>query len=197
MIISIISPIPFSCGTTLTDPRDNRQYRTVQIGTQCWMAANLDYGIQVQGNGHQRDNCTIEKYCYNDSPGNCTTMGGLYQWDELMQYGDLASTQGLCPPGWHVPSETEWNTLFNNFLGYGFAGSPLKSTGYSGFDAHLDGVRFGNVSWNFLNFATIIWSSTSHGPNKAWSHGMNDQTPSVSFYPSARNNAFPARCIKD
>ena len=169
----------------------------MQIGTQCWMASNLDYGIQVPGNGHQRDNCTIEKYCYNDNPGNCTTMGGLYQWDELMHYDNITSFQGLCPPGWHVPSETEWNTLFNVFLGSGFAGSPLKSTGYSGFDAHLDGVRFGNVSWNFLNFATVFWSSTSRGPNKAWAHGMNDSNPSVSYYPSARHNAFPVRCIRD
>jgi len=114
-----------------------------------------------------------------------------------MKYDNIASTQGLCPPSWHIPSETEWNTLFSFYISNGFAGSPLKYSGYSGFNAFLDGVRFKNVSWNFLNFAIIFWSSSSHGLYKAWAHGMNEQNPSVSFYPSARNNAFPVRCVKD
>jgi uncharacterized protein (TIGR02145 family) len=181
----------------LTDIRDNKTYSTVQIGTQCWMAANLDYGSSLSGSLTQRDNCMPEKFCYNDNPGNCTSLGGLYQWDELMQYSNMPASQGLCPPEWHVPTEAEWNTLFNYYISNGFAGSPLKYTGYSGFKAYMDGARFGNVSWNFLNFATIFWSSTARGNNKAWAHGMNDPNPSVSYYPSSRSNAFSVRCIKD
>jgi uncharacterized protein (TIGR02145 family) len=195
--ITVIAPVFFSCGNTLTDIRDNKTYPTVQIGTQCWMAANLDYGSSMSGNLTQRDNCTPEKFCYNDNPGNCTTMGGLYQWDELMKYSDAAASQGMCPPEWHIPTENEWNTLFNYYISNGFAGSPLKSTGYSGFNAYFDGARFGNVSWNFLNFATFFWSSTARGNNKAWAHGMNDPNPSVSKYPGSRLNAFSVRCIKD
>jgi uncharacterized protein (TIGR02145 family) len=197
IVLSIISQIPFTCGNTMTDPRDNKQYPTVQIGTQCWMSSNLNYGNSLSGSLTQRDNCTPEKFCYNDNPANCSSNGGLYQWDELMKYDNIASTQGLCPPSWHIPSETEWNTLFSFYISNGFAGSPLKYSGYSGFNAFLDGVRFKNVSWNFLNFAIIFWSSSSHGLYKAWAHGMNEQNPSVSFYPSARNNAFPVRCVKD
>jgi uncharacterized protein (TIGR02145 family) len=197
LVISIISPLPFNCGSSITDPRDNKQYPTVQIGTQCWMAANLDYGQQLSSSLTQRDNCLVEKYCYNDNPGNCVSSGGLYQWDELMKYDNSPAIQGLCPPGWHIPAENEWNTLFSFYISNGFAGSPLKSTGYSGFNAYLDGARFKNVNWNFLNFATFFWSSTSHGPYKAWVHGMNDYNPSVSFYPSSRSNAFQVRCIKD
>jgi uncharacterized protein (TIGR02145 family) len=161
------------------------------------MAANLDYGQQLSSSLTQRDNCLVEKYCYNDNPGNCVSSGGLYQWDELMKYDNSPAIQGLCPPGWHIPAENEWNTLFSFYISNGFAGSPLKSTGYSGFNAYLDGARFKNVNWNFLNFATFFWSSTSHGPYKAWVHGMNDYNPSVSFYPSSRSNAFQVRCIKD
>ena len=197
IVLSVIAPLPFTCGNTLTDPRDNKQYPTVMIGTQCWMASNLDYGSLLPGTEHQRDNCITEKFCYNDNPGNCVTSGGLYQWDELMQYDNTAASQGYCPPGWHIPTENEWNTLFNNFQGNGFAGSPLKGSGYSGFNALLDGVSFKNASWSFNNFATLFWSSTSHGPYKAWAHGLNTENPSVSFYPSARSNAFPVRCIKD
>jgi uncharacterized protein (TIGR02145 family) len=161
------------------------------------MAANLDYGNSLSGALTQRDNCTPEKFCYNDNPGSCTTMGGLYQWDELMQYINASASQGLCPPEWHIPTENEWNTLFSYYISNGFAGSPLKYTGYSGFNAYLDGARFGNVNWNFLNFATIFWSSTARGNNKAWAHGMNEFNPSVSSYPGSRLNAFSVRCIKD
>jgi uncharacterized protein (TIGR02145 family) len=197
IIISIISPLPFTCGNIMTDPRDGKQYSTVQIGTQCWMAADLNYGQQLAASGYQRDNCVVEKYCYSDNPGACAVSGGLYQWDELMKYDNVPAGQGLCPPGWHVPTEADWSTLFSFYISNSFAGSPLKYTGYSGFNALLDGVRFKNASWNFSNFATLFWSSTSHGPYKAWAHGMNQNNPSVSNYPSARNNAFPVRCIKD
>jgi len=87
--------------------------------------------------------------------------------------------------------------LFNFYISNGFAGSPLKSTGYSGFDAFLSGTRFNNVNWNFINFAVMFWSSIKEGTNKAWAHGMNSYNPSVSFYPSSRTNAFSVRCIKD
>jgi uncharacterized protein (TIGR02145 family) len=195
--ITVIAPLSFNCGNNLTDIRDNKSYPTVVIGTQCWMAANLDYGSSLSATLTQRDNCTPEKFCYNDIPANCTSAGGLYQWDEIMQYSNVQASQGLCPPEWHVPTENEWNTLFNFYISNGFAGSPLKYSGYSGFLAYLDGARFKNVNWNFLDFATFFWSSTPRGNNKAWAHGMNEQNPSVSFYPGNRSNAFPSRCIKD
>ena len=195
--IIVIAPVFFNCGDTLTDIRDNKIYPTVQLGTQCWMASNLDYGSSLPGALTQRDNCTPEKFCYSDNPGNCATMGGLYQWDELMQYSDMPASQGLCPPEWHVPTENDWSSLFLVFISSGFAGSPLKYTGYTGFNAFLNGVRFRNVSWNFLNFATIFWSSTARGAKKAWAHGMNEYNPSVSFYPGSRQNAFSVRCIRD
>jgi uncharacterized protein (TIGR02145 family) len=197
IVLSVISPMPFTCSNTMTDPRDNKQYPTVQIGTQCWMASNLDYGQQLSGSLTQRDNCVVEKYCYTDNLANCTSNGGLYQWDELMQYNNVSASQGLCSPGWHVPTEANWNTLFSFYISNGFAGSPLKSTGYSGFNAYLDGARFKNANWNFLNFATFFWSSSSFGPYKAWSHGMNEQNPSVSYYPGVRSNGFNVRCLKD
>jgi uncharacterized protein (TIGR02145 family) len=190
-------PGGFTCGNNLSDIRDNALYPTVQIGTQCWMAANLNYGNTIVSTQVQRDNCQTEKYCYSDNPMNCSGSGGLYQWDELMRYDNVAGGQGFCPPGWHVPTEAEWGTLFNFYISNGFAGSPLKNTGYSGFNAFLTGVRFNNVSWNFNNFASMFWSSTPRGTGKAWAHGMNTYNPSVSYYPSSRSNAFSVRCLKD
>jgi uncharacterized protein (TIGR02145 family) len=189
--IIVLLPAGFICGNTFTDIRDNKTYATIQIGTQCWMAANLNYGTLIPANTSQRDNCTWEKYCYNDVTTNCGQQT-YYQWDELMQYDEIVSKQGLCPSAWHIPTEAEWNTLFANFTGSGFAATPLKNSGFSGFDAVLSGARY------FISgFATYFWSSTLHGTDKAWAHGMNDPDPSVSFYPSFRTNAFSVRCIRD
>jgi uncharacterized protein (TIGR02145 family) len=184
-----------NCGRILTDIRDGKAYPTVKIGTQCWMAENLDYGAEIPYDQHQRDNCSVEKYKNPASSIQHPASG--YQWDELMQYDETLSTQGLCPPAWHVPTESDWNTLFANWTNNGLAAWPLLSTGYSGFDAFVSGAYHMNETYDWLNFATMFWSSTSHGPNKAWAHGMNNTAPSVSQYPSLRSNAFSVRCIKD
>ena len=206
--ITIHTPVSWNCGSLLTDIRDGKEYPTILIGSQCWMAANLDYGQQINSSTSQRDNCIVEKYCYNDNPSNCTASGGRYQWDEVMTYQSVEASQGICPPGWHLPIETEWTTLFNNFINSGFAGNALKATGYSGFNAILVGFQGFNMMWKYgpndpVLRSTLYWSSTSRGPNKAWAHGMNqvvadiEYTPSVSFYPSLKINAFAVRCLKD
>ena len=195
--ISVLTAFSFTCDNPLTDVRDNTSYPTIKIGTQCWMAVNLNFGNTVPSSSMQRDNCLVEKYCFNDNAANCSSLGGLYQWDEMMQFNDLEGIQGLCPPAWHIPAENEWTTLFNFFTSNGFAGSPLKSTGYSGFNALLTGIHFDNVNWNFSNFAAFFWSSTSDGATRAWAHSMNTINPSVSYYPGNRSNAFSVRCIKD
>ncbi len=101
----------FACGDTLIDSRDGKSYTTVQIGNQCWMAENLNIGTIVNGSNNQTDNGTIEKYCYGNNTSNCDTYGGLYQWSEMMQYVTTASTQGICPTGWHLPTDDEWKTI--------------------------------------------------------------------------------------
>lgn len=195
--ITVIGAQSFTCGNTLTDIRDNKQYPTIQISTQCWMAANLNYGTMIPGSISQRDNCLPEKYCLNDITGNCEPGTVYYQWDEVMKFETTEDVQGFCPPGWHIPKESEWNTLFSVYISNGFAGSPLKYDGYSGFNAFLSGVRFENVTWSFDTFAVMYWSSSAHGLTKAWAHGMNSYDPSVSYYPALRSNAFPVRCLKD
>jgi uncharacterized protein (TIGR02145 family) len=187
----------FTCGNNLTDIRDNKVYPSIQIGSQCWLASNLNFGTTIVSSQDQRDNCISEKYCYNDIPSNCTNQGGLYQWDELMLFDETPADQGFCPPGWHIPAENDWNILFASYINNGFAGSPLKYSGYSGFNALLLGARHINQGWDFQGFATFFWSSTPLGSMKAWAHGMNDPNPSVSSYPSSRVNAFSVRCIRD
>ena len=87
-------------------------------------------------------------------------------------------------------TETDWNTLFKEYTNNGFANSPLKYSGFSGFNALLNGARPLNEKRDYAGFATFFWSSTAHGVNKAWAHGMNDIDPSVSLYPAFRINAM-------
>jgi uncharacterized protein (TIGR02145 family) len=158
------------------------------------MAEDLNYGTEIPVTQDQRDNCIPEKYSLHPSP---LTTHSFYQWDELMQYDNTPADQGFCPPAWHIPTENDWNTLFANFINNGFAGSPLKYSGYSGFNALLSGARHINKSWDFQGFATFFWSSTQQSPTKAWAHGLNDPDPSVSVYPAIKANAFSVRCIQD
>ena len=195
--ILVLAAPPFACGQSWTDIRDGKTYPTVQLGSQCWMQKNLDYGTMTSAVSHQQDNCISEKYCYNNDVTNCTKYGGLYQWDELMQFQDTPGLQGLCPPGWHVPAQTEWNTLFNYYQGQGIAGKTMQDSIISGFRVKESGVIYSNASWKFQGFGAIFWTSTPSGTIKAISHGLNQINFSVSDYPANRSNAFATRCLRD
>src|SRR3989339_155863 len=125
-----LSATAWTCGSTFTDLRDSQVYTTVLIGTQCWMAQNLNVGTRIAGASNQGIDCnSIQKYCYADSDANCTsnvsnnTDGGLYQWNQMMCGGTscngtgsgqpacTAPVQGICPTGWHIPSHYEWTLL--------------------------------------------------------------------------------------
>ena len=99
----------FTCGDLFY--YEGQWYSTVQIGSQCWFAENLNVGTRIDGTAESTDNGTIEKYCYGDVADNCDTDGGLYQWDEAMQYSTTSGAQGICPTGWHIPTDDEWTTL--------------------------------------------------------------------------------------
>lgn len=109
----IISRSPaLSCpgAPTVTDA-DGNVYNTVVIGNQCWMKENLNVGVMITDPNVQEENGVIEKYCYNGLPENCDKYGGLYNWKEMMQYNDTPGVQGICPVGWHVPTDEEWKIL--------------------------------------------------------------------------------------
>ena len=86
-------------------------------GTQVWAAFNMDIGTRINSGASATNNGVVEKYCYNDIPANCTTYGAFYQWDEMMGYAASATcdpcgssgVQGICPTGFHVPTDLEWS----------------------------------------------------------------------------------------
>ncbi len=119
---------PFS-GTsgTFVDIRDGQVYTWVKIGNQIWMAENLNTGIMIPNKiegtlNYQANNGVIEKYCYDNLESNCDNYGGLYQWAETVQYVEGVSNdfgiyvggghvRGICPAGWHIPSDEEVKIL--------------------------------------------------------------------------------------
>ena len=109
---------------TLTDLRDNRVYKTVTVGEQIWMAENMSYE-------------TTNSTCYNDTAEYCEKYGRLYTWD----------TVGICPEGWHLPDNTEWEALFTAVGGQSVAGTMLKSQ--SGWIDNSNGSGNGTDSFGF------------------------------------------------
>ncbi len=219
VIISVgPSNLTFTCGTDFIDPRNsdaatNRYPTATFIGngrSKCWMLKNFNRGDVIPSIQPQTDNCTIEKYCL-PADVTCSTYGALYQWDELIQFSSTAGPayQGVCPPGWHLPSQQEWQDLIDfaaglppGVTGDGLAGFFLKDPWQAnGFHALLDGIIYLNdlppaFSSGSLT-ATMLWTSTTSSAVKAIARGINTLSPSVQFYPSSRANAFPVRCVKD
>jgi len=144
--------------------------------TSVWMAENLNIGTQILRYYDASDNGIIEKYCYNDDLANCDIYGGLYEWQEMVDYNlsDTASIhkiQGICPTGWHVPKNKEWSVLIAFLGGNEIAGGKLKdtstlwappnvgATNEVGFTA-LPGGYMSLNEYNFINQTTTFWSET-------------------------------------
>ena len=146
---------------TMTDERDGKTYKTVKIGTQTWMAENLNYAYtDVPYKYIYKDSSYISdstSWCYNDDPAKCTQYGRLYTWAAAMDSVGMWSAngkgcgyttecsltypvRGVCPEGWHLPTTAEFEKLFNAVGGESTAGKMLKSTSgwwsrYNGADA--------------------------------------------------------------
>jgi len=90
---------------------EGQTYNTIQIYSQCWLKENLNVGTMINSSQAQLNNNVIEKYCLVDDPAQCDTYGGIYMWEELMQYTTEEGVQGICPTGWHVPSDEDWGSF--------------------------------------------------------------------------------------
>jgi uncharacterized protein (TIGR02145 family) len=205
----------FQCGDVLVDPRDGKEYPTVLIGNQCWMARNLDIGELIPGNQNQNDTILIEKYCYNNDPENCEIYGGLYQWNQVMDYTTEEGAQGICPPGWHVPSDNEWKILemelgmseaHTNLTGFRGAGvgTSLKAGGDSGFEALLGGGRNSAGGFQFIEgsptyeFAYFYTSTEAANLNNAFRRCLRGDSSAVGRYNSwSKRFGLSLRCVLD
>jgi len=186
---------------TVTD-EDGNIYRTVLIGERCWMGENLRTGTYINSDnsgGYHSDasnNGIIEKYCYDNDEANCAIYGGLYDWNELMSYGNTPGARGICPEGWHIPSYDEWVELDANFA-LRESGKAIKEGGSSGFEAKLAGDR--HASGNFYSFdaSGFFWTSTQYDNNEAWFREVCYCNDYVDSQHGNKLSGMSVRCIKD
>ncbi len=215
--ITINQPV-WGCGDPLIDARDGQAYNTVQIGEQCWMAENLNIGTVILGLNDMSDDGVIEKYCYGNNPTNCDNYGGLYQWNEMMEYNTQQGTQGICPIGWEVPTDSEWCTLtqfidptVNCNTSNGWSGTDVglkmknttgwnsggNGTNVSGFTALPGGYRTHNDNFDNLGYAAYFWSSTESNAELAWRRSLSYNNSSIGRYTYYKDTGFSVRCIKE
>ena len=221
------------CGFPITDVRDGKTYNTVLIGSQCWMAENMNIGLRIDGQSDQTNNSSFEKYCHNDDTLNCDTYGGLYQWAEMVQYLNGASNtaswspvptgnvQGICPAGWHIPTDNELKTL-EMYLGMSQSdadiiglrgtdeGGKLKETGtvhwqspntgatnFSGFTAIAAGIRSKSGSFSHFGSNCFLWSSSEHLAANTWSRYLGSGNSKVYRRNHDKKYGFSVRCLKN
>lgn len=137
-----------SCPATPTVEYEGKVYHTVQIFNQCWIKENLNAGDRINGTIEQSNNGILEKYCYENSPDSCEKYGGLYQWNEMMQYTTEPGQRGICPPDWHIPTDEEWKLLEGSIDSqYGIGNIAWDDRGNRGYDA---GIRLKATSgWKY------------------------------------------------
>jgi uncharacterized protein (TIGR02145 family) len=182
-----------------------KTYHTVQIGSQCWLKENLNVGVMIDSAKNQTNNRSIEKYCYRNDPANCIKYGGLYQWNETLQYASGTSKiKGICPAGWHLPDTTDFNKLtliVNNnskslkALGQG-DGAGI-GTNNSGFSALLSGSRGLNGAFFGLNSYTYIWASSVANSTESYDLYLNRSGNYIYQSDSKVDYGLSVRCIKN
>ena len=188
-----------------------KTYNTIAIKNQCWMKKNLNVGTRINGIQEQNNNGIIEKYCYNDLESNCNTYGGLYQWNEMMQYTTMQGAQGICPTGWHLPTDAEWTALANALpspdKGSRLAGNePLWTNGAldqsayfgtSGFAALPAGYRYTAGSFFLQGGYAYFWSSTENGTLNAWFRSLYYNNTDIYQYYDNKAIGYSVRCVQN
>ncbi len=186
----------------LLEDIEGNMYRVVKIGDQYWMQENLIVT-------HSPDGSKIRSYAYDDDNDNVPVYGRLYDWYAAMDSSILENAQGICPCGWHIPSDEEWKILEiylgmtpeeadmeNIWRGAG-VGTKLKAGGESGYEALLSGRRAENGIYSLLGWFEYMWTSTEFG-SFAWRRCLDINSDEVGRWNTfPKTYAFSVRCIKD
>jgi uncharacterized protein (TIGR02145 family) len=190
---------------------EGKSYNTIAIGNQCWFKENLNIGTRVNGTINQTNNGINEKYCYNNLESNCEIYGGLYQWDEMMLYSTIQGTQGICPIGWHIPSDNEWSILISFLEGSNLSGGKMKEVGFvhwsspntsASNSSEFTGLGSGARTWNGTSFGDLLlhayyWSSTDYPGGSAWSRILSYSSSVCMQGNDYKTAGFSVRCCKN
>lgn len=182
-----------------------KKYNTIQIGNRCWLKENMDVGKMISGDQLQINYFIIEKYCYNNDTANCSKYGGLYNWNEAMQYVTAERAQGICPQGWHIPTNAEFDSLRtavknngNSLKEVGQGREDGIGTNTSGFSALIAGAKYlDSRGFYDLGKYTFFWSSSPLNSLSSNNLRMSYYDSGVGVFSNDKSNAFSIRCIKD
>jgi len=183
---------------------NGKTYKTVKIGDQTWMAENLNFDVP--------DNNT--NVCWKNEPDNCQRWGKLYNWatamgiDNRYTYeewnGSDVKHRGICPSGWHIPSDADWDVLITAVGGKETAGTKLKATSSEGgtdefgFAALLGGGGYGypnNRRFYSAGSSGFWWSSTEHSSRNAYRSEI--RYDKYAYSNEEKENLYSVRCVKD
>tara|TARA_B100001250_G_scaffold248132_1_gene213335 strand:- start:277 stop:2139 length:1863 start_codon:yes stop_codon:yes gene_type:complete len=215
-VVTIVNWVLFGNDDTCIDI-DGNIYETVQIGDQLWMSENLK--VTHYNNGDAITHITNEEHwgsmdegqyaVYDGEPENANIYGNLYNWPVI---GDI---RGICPVGWHVPSDDEY-TVLTDFLGGEYvAGGKMKEAGLEHWNYYSDqisleatnesgftGLPAGHRNTNsgdciYMGFYGFFWSSTENGSDLAWRRYLFDNSSGIARDTFGKPNGFSIRCLKD
>ena len=225
--VSFSTPTPFICGTSTVSDVEGHVYNTVQLGEQCWMRENMRATKYADGTSITKASVTQESstYRYYYDPGNATNYGYLYNWPAAKGPSSVsANNQGICPTGWHVPSNGEWTELTqyvgsqSNYLcsnNSTFIAKALAST--TGWNSSTSTCAVGNTpsSNNATGFSALpagshvgssfggsgghayFWSSTEYSSSDAYGRNLTYSYAFVVSYDNSKHRGYSVRCLRD
>jgi len=190
----------------------SNSFETVTTSTQTWMKHNLNYnvpGSKCYGEGTLPD---------SEVEANCAKYGRLYDWSTAMALDSSCNSvscseeiqpkhQGICPDGWHIPSDAEWTLLENAVGGSSIAGTKLKATsGWNdngngtdefGFSALPGGRGNSDGSFNIVGVGGLWWCATEESSSNAWARFMGYYDGNVDRSDISKSNLYSVRCLQD
>ncbi|MCF0222730.1 MAG: fibrobacter succinogenes major paralogous domain-containing protein [Fibrobacter sp.] len=224
---------------TMTDSRDGNVYKTVKIGQQLWMAENLNYAYTEIAYSYDTKYEDSTSWCYKGSADSCAKYGRLYTWSAVMDSAGVVDEKnsvpnrkadgtefsagcgyyifctpntphrGICPEGWHVPTDAEYDTLLVTVGDTAKAGIYLKSvSGWSekssakgidlyGFSIVPSGFRGVYGVFSQAGDYSHLWTASMYDGNTTWSRVFGNSTVGVLQKKKDKFNGFSLRCVKD
>jgi uncharacterized protein (TIGR02145 family) len=197
-----ITALEIHTDSTVTD-FDGNVYHTFNIGTQVWLKENLK-------SIHYSDGTVITGVMsYNNSDSLANIYGRLYTWNATMRNSTNQGVQGVCPAGYHVPTDSEWTVLGNYLGGNSIAGGKLKetdtahwyspntgATNSTGFTA-LGGGEWENGNFQYIKMFGVFWSSTQTSSTQAKYRYIEYSSIILNPYTWNKSLAYSVRCIKN
>jgi len=203
--------IQLSIGQTVKDVEGN-EYRTGTIGKQVWMAENLRTTKYRNGDlipttpGSKSDIRNevkpIYQWTFSNTEKNTETYGRLYTWYAV------TDNRGVCPVGWHVPTDAEWTALVTFLGGEVIAYTRMKEVGNdhwlkydtgsndAGFYALPGGLRTFNGTFEDMGISGNWWTATEYDQSCAWYRHMKGDQNNISRYLCLKRNGLSVRCVK-